>query len=60
MPKTVRRLRNVPRNELKKAAEAYNREEIVRRDRTECTVCGATKKYHQLEPGTGRCTECMP
>jgi hypothetical protein len=25
-----------------------------------CTVCGKPQQPSQLEPGTGRCPECMP
>lgn len=28
--------------------------------RTHCSVCGDSEKSYRLEPGTGRCTRCMP
>lgn len=42
------------------AAVAYDNEERARRERTACTVCGKPMNWYELEPGTGRCPDCMP
>lgn len=49
-----------PARTPEQAEAQYHREEIERRERTRCTVCGRRVNWYELEPGTGRCTECMP
>lgn len=42
------------------AERTYVREENERAERTNCSVCGkGPMPYYELEPGTGRCQECM-
>lgn len=36
------------------------RERVVAPKRTHCSVCKKPFTSYELEPGTGRCPECMP